>query len=201
MPLTEQSTCFRLRAARRIPQRRRSHGVVLPVVLVILVIITALVVTQVRRTTIDQRMAANAQESVALEAAAKAVLGWCEVEVQKANRGFGGNAPRTMTALPPTAVAAWRTAANWAASSYTPATGASLLGTITATPQCLIEDATDELEGGISNNSDRGTGGRDCRWRKYRTTAQVSIPAPDLPGGVRSYFVQGEMRLYSNLAC
>ena len=91
-----------LSIARRatIPQRRRSHGVVLPVVLVILVIITALVVTQVRRTTIDQRMAANAQESVALEAAAKAVLGWCEVEVQKANRGARRQRTPDQTALP-----------------------------------------------------------------------------------------------------
>lgn len=200
MNITSQSTQFRFRAARRVPQSRRSNGVVLPVVLVILVIITALVVTQVRRTTVDQRMAANAQESVALEAAAKAVLGWCEVEVQRSNRGNPGNAPRSMLAPPATATAAWRTAANWPAFNYTPATGAALLGTISSA-QCLIEDATDELEGGISNDSDRGTGGRDCRWRKYRTTAQVQLPAPDLPGGVRAYFVQGEMRLYSNLAC
>lgn len=181
---------------------RRSNGVVLPVVLVILVIITALVVTQVRRTTVDQRMAANAQESIALEAAAKAVLGWCEVEVQRSNRGLVGvvTAPRSMQAPPATATAAWRTAANWASSSYTPAAGGPLLGTISLA-QCLIEEATDELEGGISNDNDRGTGGRDCRWRKYRTTAQVQLPAPDLPGGIRAYFVQGEMRLYSNLAC
>lgn len=192
-----QSTRFRLRAA-----PRRLYGVVLPVVLVILVIITALVVTQVRRTTVDQRMAANAQESIALEAAAKAVLGWCEVEVQRSNRGIVGvvTAPRSMVAPPAAATAAWRTAANWANSSYTPATGAPLLGTISLA-QCLIEEATDELEGGISNDNDRGTGGRDCRWRKYRTTAQVQLPAPDLPGGIRAYFVQGEMRLYSNLAC
>lgn len=75
--------------------------------------------------------------------------------------------------------------------------------------QCLIEEATDELEGGVSNNDDRGTGGRDCRWRKYRTTAQVQMAAPDflgnaalnVPAGFRAHFVQGEMRLYSNLAC
>lgn len=190
----------------RFTARRHVRGVVLPVVLVILVILTALVVTQVRRTTVDQRMAANAQESVALEAAAKAVLGWCEVELQRSNRGIG-NSPRTMVAPVSTAAAPWQTAPNWTASSYTPAVGVAL-GNINFA-QCLIEDATDELEGGVSNSSNLAPAAPDCRWKKYRTTAQVRIPAPDLPGnavlgvpaGARAYFVQGEMRLYSNLAC
>lgn len=208
----KESRC-RVRAgfirSRSIATRARAAGVVLPIVLVILVILTALVVTQVRRTTVDQRMASNAQESIALEAAAKAVLGWCEVELQRGNRGIAGvNMPRSMIAPPNTATAPWQTAANWVASSYTPATGPALLNNISFA-QCLIEDATDELEGGVSNTSNLGAPTTDCRWRKYRTTAQVQIPAPDLPAnaalgvpaGVRAYFVQGEMRLYSNLAC
>lgn len=178
---------------------RRSNGVVLPIVLVVLVLLTALVVTQVRRTTIDQRMAANAQESVALDGAAKAVLGWCEVDLQRANRGIG-TMPQSILAPASTAVAAWRVPANWGvASAYTPSTGAQLLATATFAT-CLIEDASEELEGDISNNSG-SAGVRDCRWRKYRTTAQVQAPAPDLPGGVRAYFAQGEMRLYSQLPC
>jgi len=186
-------------------------GVVLPVVLVILVIMTALVVTQVKRTTVDQRMAANAQENVSMDAAAKAVLGWCEFQIQRSNRGSLGapiNMPRSMPAPMPPAAAAWRSGPNWVAFSYTPAAGAPLMPGITFA-QCLIEEATDELEGAVSNNDDRGTGGRDCRWRKYRTTAQVQMAAPDflgnaamnIPAGVRAHFVQGEMRLYSNLAC
>ena len=196
-----------LSPARRFTARRHVGGVVLPVVLVILVILTALVVTQVRRTTVDQRMAANAQESVALEAAAKAVLGWCEVELQRANRGTGGNMPRSMTAPVPPATAPWQAAANWTASSYTPAVGIAM-GNVNFA-QCLIEEATDELEGGVSNSSNLAPASPDCRWKKYRTTAQVRVPAPDLPAnpalgvpaGARAYFVQGEMRLYSNLAC
>lgn len=192
---------------RRFTPRRLVRGVVLPVVLVILIILTTLVVTQVRRTTVDQRMAANAQESVALEAAAKAVLGWCEVELQRANRGTGGNMPRSMLAPVSIAAAPWQAVGNWAASSYTPAVGVPM-GNITFA-QCLIENATDELEGGVSNSSDLAPASPDCRWVKYRTTAQVRVPAPDLPAnaalgvpaGQRAYFVQGEMRLYSNLAC
>ena len=205
-----------LSPARRFTARRHVGGVVLPVVLVILVILTALVVTQVRRTTVDQRMAANAQESVALEAAAKAVLGWCEVELQRGNRRgtelVAGvpvpvPLPRTMLAPASTAPAPWRAAANWVASSYTPAVGIAM-GNVNFA-QCLIEDATDELEGGVSNSSNLAPASPDCRFKKYRTTAQVRVPAPDLPAnpalgvpaGVRAYFVQGEMRLYSNLAC
>ena len=189
--------------------RGRQAGVVLPVVLVILVIMTALVVTQVKRTTVDQRMAANAQENVSMDAAAKAVLGWCEFQIQRANRGNPGvNTPRSMPAPMPPAAAAWRSGPNWVAFSYTPAAGAPLMPGVTFA-QCLIEEATDELEGGVSNNDDRGTGGRDCRWRKYRTTAQVQMAAPDflgnaalnVPAGFRAHFVQGEMRLYSNLTC
>ena len=179
----------------------RSKGVVLPIVLIILVILTALVVTQVRRTTVDQRMAANAQESVALDTAAKAVLSWCEADIQRANRGNGTNMPRSMPAPPDnTATAAWLVQANWTNSSYTPTSGTPLANVAAAT--CLIEDATDELEGDIG-------GIRECRWKKYRTTAQVLAPAPDLPAravpfvpaGFRAYFAQGEMRLYSNLVC
>lgn len=129
--------------------------------------------------------------------------------MHRANRGNAGvNMPRSMTAPAPAATAAWRTAANWAGSSYTPSLDETLLAGITSA-RCLIEDATDELEGGVSNNDDRGTGGRDCRWRKYRTTAQVQMAAPDFLGnaglgvlpGFRAHFVQGEMRLYSNLTC
>src|SRR5829696_2478815 len=87
--------------------RNEQRGVVLPVVLIVLVIMTALVVTQVKRTTVDQRMAANAQESVTMDAAAKAVLGWCEYQIQRSNRGIAGvNRPRSMPALPAAAQAA-----------------------------------------------------------------------------------------------
>lgn len=188
----------------------RQNGVVLPIVLVILVILTALVVTQVRRTTVDQRLAANAQESLALDAAAKAVLGWCEAEVFAANMVAGRAMPRMMTAPVAPAPAVWRILANWNAWSYTPATDMGALELLQNITQglCLIEEATGELDGPVGSQTDGGAPSTDCRWRKYRTTAQVRMLAPDLPAqppfipaGERGYFVQGEMRVYSNLAC
>ena len=45
-------------------RRRFAAGVVLPIVLVILTVLTGLVVTQVRRSTVDERLAANTRESI-----------------------------------------------------------------------------------------------------------------------------------------
>ena len=51
-----------------VARRRFAAGVVLPIVLVILTVLTGLVVTQIRRSTIDERLAANTRETVCLTA-------------------------------------------------------------------------------------------------------------------------------------
>ncbi len=56
-------------------------GVVLPVVLVVLTILTGLVVTQVRRSATDERLAANTRESVMMDSAVQTALRWCEWRV------------------------------------------------------------------------------------------------------------------------
>ena len=55
-------------------------GVVLPVVLVVLTVLTGLVVTQVRRGALDERLAGNTRR-VNLDGAAQTVLRWCEARV------------------------------------------------------------------------------------------------------------------------
>jgi Tfp pilus assembly protein PilX len=52
-------------------------GVVLPVVLVVLTVLTGLVVTQIRRAALDERLAGNTRESVQLDSAVQTVLRWC----------------------------------------------------------------------------------------------------------------------------
>ena len=64
--------------------RRRMIGVVLPVVLVVLTVLTGLIVAQVRRGAIDERLAANATETVMLDSAAQTVLRWCEARIVSA---------------------------------------------------------------------------------------------------------------------
>ncbi len=53
-------------------------GVVLPVVLVVLTVLTGLIVTQVRRNAMDERLAANTRETVQLDNSVQTVLRWCE---------------------------------------------------------------------------------------------------------------------------
>lgn len=173
--------------------RRRHGGVVLPVVLVILTVLTGLVVSQVRRGTIDERLAANTRESVMLDDAAQSALRFCEWQLTR-------RPSNTATAPSSAGVAAWNVAANWTtAASSLDFTGLSLMGVAgSGDPACVIEDATCELQAEIGRNSvTPGTGcnGINHRWRKFRITARVRVVAPDLPAGWRETMSQSEVRL------
>lgn len=176
---------------------RRMMGVVLPVVLVVLTVLTGLVVTQIRRNAVDERLSANTRESIQLDSAAQTVLRWCEAAVTTAPLNV-----RTVNTEPPTAPPAWdRLHANWAPGP----TSFNFLGTsaqlglpnTNVDPSCVIEAATCELLPPISPTGQTltGCGGIDPRWRKFRITARVSIPAPDM-GGTRFTFAQSEVRLF-----
>jgi hypothetical protein len=62
----------------------------------------------------------------------------------------------------------------------------------------VIEDATCELVPPISETGQNHSGcrGIDSRWRKFRITARVTVPAPDLVAGNRVMFSQSELRLW-----
>jgi hypothetical protein len=170
---------------------RRMLGVVLPIVLVVLTVLTGLIVAQVRRGTVDERLAANATETVLLDSAAQTVLRWCEARIVTAPLD-------TVTVAPGVGVPAWRVAANWTTTTNSlDFAGVDLLPGINANPSCVIEEATCELTPPISPTGQVTTGcnGIDPRWRKYRITARVSVPAFDM-GGNRFMFAQSEMRVY-----
>lgn len=172
-------------------------GVVLPVVLVVLTVLTGLVVTQIRRNAVDERLAANTRETIQLDSAVQTVLRWCEAAVTVA--------PQNIITVPleaPTAAPAWdRNSANWADATSLNFTGsAAQLGfppSLNTDPSCVIEAATCELLPPISptGQAATGCGGIDPRWRKFRITARVSTPAPDM-GGNRQMFAQSEVRLF-----
>jgi hypothetical protein len=182
----------RISRSRRVV-RSRMIGVVLPVVLVILTVLTGLVVTQVRRGTTDERLAANARESVLLDGAVQTYLRICEDAVMRTPFNIvnvSGNATTP----------AWHIAGNWADGSSLNVTGMTLVTGMQGDPTCIVEDATAELQP-IASRTGMDEGGGitlDPRWRKYRITARIRIDAPDLPGGFREMMSQSELRLYTN---
>lgn len=179
--------------ARRSSLPRHSLGVVLPIVLVILTVLTGLVVSQVRRGTIDERLAANARESVMLDDAAQTVLRFCEFQVVR-------RPLNTALASGAAGIAAWNVAANWTtASTSLDFTGINLMqGAGAIDPACVVEDATCELQPEIGRNGmgpGAGCNGIHHRWRKFRITSRVRINAPDLPLGWREVMSQSDVRL------
>lgn len=173
--------------------RPRMIGVVLPVVLVILTVLTGLIVTQVRRGTTDERLAANARESVLLDGAVQTYLRICEDAIMRTPFNIVNVAGNPTTP-------AWRIAGNWADASSLNVTGITLVTGMSGDPTCIVEDATCDLQPPISPTGMNASGcnGIDARWRKFRITARIRIDAPDLPGGVREMMSQSELRLYTN---
>lgn len=179
--------------------RRLDAGVVLPIVLVILTVLTGLVVTQIRRSTIDERLAANTRETVVLDSAVQTALRWCEARIV--------SAPNDTVTIPVNVdapgVPPWTPAnATWNNDAVSlNFVGSNLLPGAPTDPVCIIEDATCELLPPISPTGQNGGGcnGIDDRWRKFRITARVQTNAADLVGllnATRSMFAQSEIRLY-----
>lgn len=163
----------------------------LPVVLVLMTVLIAVVVAQMKRSGADERIAANARETTALEDAAQTTLRWCEGLVVERPRNI-------VTAGGTTATPAWRVASNWGDATSVVFTGTTLLRGMTADPACVIEDATCDLQPPVSPTGldTDGCNGIDSRWRKFRITARVRIEAPDLPNGQRESLAQSELRLF-----
>jgi Tfp pilus assembly protein PilX len=169
----------------------RSRGVVLPVVLVILTILTGLVVTQLQRNTIDERLAANARETLMIDGALQTALRWCEYRVTVRPR-------ETQLAAGDGTTPAWNIAANWGDATSLNFTGMVLVAGAALEPACVIEDVTDELVPVTTGRSGRveARAGIDPRFRKYRVTARVRVAAPEMANGWREMMAQSDLRLY-----
>jgi hypothetical protein len=179
--------------SRIVQGRQRRSGVVLPVVLVVLTVLTGMVIAQMKRTATDERVAANVRETVMLDNAVQTTLRWCEWHVIERP----GN---TVNVAGTAAAPAWRIAANWSDTTSLNFPGVALVPGMSGDPACVIEDATCELQPPISPTGmdTNGCNGIDSRWRKFRVTARVRITAPDLPNGVREMMAQSELRLFAD---
>lgn len=178
-------------AARR--PRLIQRGVILPIVLVVMMVVTTLVITHVRRGIVDERLAANWSSSITNTTATESVLRMCELRVISVERHAWD------TVLPSgqfkvTQTPAWR-------SSLTPnqlktVPPADLPAGATA-GVCIIENATEELAPdtnyGGGNEQNRGQSGIEPNVRKYRFTAVLTYPDSTAFGGV-TYRSQSEVR-------
>jgi hypothetical protein len=146
-----------------IPQSLQ-QGIVLPIVLVMMVILTSLVISQVRRGTVDQRLAVNSRDYAFAEAALQTVLRRCEAELLEV-----GDA-----AAPAVGNPAWRDPNEWATKTLELDSDDAVAFPAVENYGCLLENATDEMPPAItsSNLSDES---RNEDMRKYRITARVVL--------------------------
>jgi Tfp pilus assembly protein PilX len=167
------------------PARARGErGFVLAVVLVLLLSLTLVVTTQVRRATSGQAISTNSSEYVLAEAAAHSVLRFCEAAVMQ-SIGQPQSVRVTTPGVRGVDQAAWRTAAKWTASAVDfGASGVAFPGV--QAYQCLFEDATGDLVPSmLANDINRESvapnavcevqAGVNPRLCKYRVTARVVL--------------------------
>jgi hypothetical protein len=166
-------------------------GIVLPVVLVVLVVVTTLVLTQVRRGTVDERLAANWSRVISGETAAESTLRWCEMEVRGEPRFYD----LVVLAADHVATPSWRSNL-WNQPDSILTIDANLRPPGATSAACIVENATEELGCNSTQGQDDmgGTGCRSPYFRKYRITAQVIFPDATALGNV-VYRSQSEVRL------
>lgn len=149
------------------------RGIVLPVVLVMLLMMTVTVIFLMRRGTVDERIAFNVRQVTTLDTATQHALRTCERLLWcHLNDNPDCDLPRT-PAPAAGSTAAWRVASNWnrvAILGNGATEVASLFGPDVQAARCLIEDATDEMEK-IGDTVDDPMKLAD--WVKFRITAEV----------------------------
>lgn len=183
----------------------KARGIVLPVVLVMLVLMTVVVLFMSRRSAVDERLAFNVRGTVTLETAAQYALRWCELALWnappdiKTNVGFGASKDQTVRAMDApgsSATAAWRVAANWNAEAMNLPTDAFSGFTPVTSAQCLIENARAELDIPTYADGSEGLTLDDTR-RKYRLTTKVVGPI-GIDGVQVAAHAQSEVRMNFN---
>lgn len=133
----------------------RQRGIVLPVVLVLLVVLTSLVLMQIRRGTLDQQLSINSRGYTLTETAAQSVLRWCEARAIAVTRNTALTKVPTVDAPIASDAAAWTVVSNWTTEApyYVSVANVAFPGVATDTTSdgstganCLFEDASQELE-------------------------------------------------------
>ena len=173
--------------------RRQQGGFTLVLALILLMVITLVVVFQVRRSTTDQRLAANLREQVVLDQSTDTVLRWCEGMVVSTYRnGNTLNVINTPVGNKP----AWIDANNFAASNpYFYSYPDALASDHIASEGCLIE--TLPVTAALVASSDLPEGNSGTGVLRFRLTARVvySADTPALVSASHTDLLQSELRL------
>jgi Tfp pilus assembly protein PilX len=172
---------------------RRQGGIALVTALVLLIVLTALGLSSLKRGVTEERSSRANRRFVAAETAALTALRWCEAEILRN--------PRAQVTVPATNagdIPAWTVPGNWA-----PGKALAFTGTEALLPgytlACLIEDARDDLVapltygGGSMETNANNTGAEiSARMIKYRITVRVQTSA--LLDASPPLYLQSELR-------
>lgn len=172
-------------------QLRNQRGVVLPIVLVVMMVVTMLIVTQVRRGTVDERLASNWNRMISQQTAAESLLRYCEARILRSDEvRLWQNVVRSESYTDLTGPA-WR---NVAAGDVLPL-AANILPMGATGGFCVVENATEELGGNtFQESTNAGSDGiRDPYLWKYRFTLVVVFPDASAFGSVTQR-TQSEVR-------
>lgn len=170
--------------------RRRVRGVVLPIVLVVMMVVTMLVVTQVRRGTVDERMAGNWTRAIEGQARAESLLRYCEASMFAANNEQAKNRRNlVLTENYNQGTPAWKS--NLPANGAIPFAADVLPAGATAT--CVVEDASSDLLPSFYQQRSGTAGVPLAELLKYRFTVSLTMPDANLFGST-VYTVQSEVR-------
>jgi hypothetical protein len=175
--------------------REVQAGVVLPIVLVVMMVVTTLVLTQVRRGTVDERLAGNWSRAISGQTAAESLVRYCEARLfaggyeQAKLWKRSANLPRSEDFV---GTPVWRSNLN--ANQFV-TIEPSLLTPLGATAgRCVLEDATSELNGSVyPQDNNHGRSVVDPFLWKYRFTVIVSFADATAFGDV-TYRAQSEVR-------
>jgi hypothetical protein len=174
-------------------RQSQQGGFTLILALILLMVITLVVVFQVRRSTTDQRLAANLREQVVLDQSTDTVLRWCEGMVVSTYRGGG---TLNVISTPAGSKPAWINSANFSSSSaYFYSYPDTLAGDHISSEGCLIEALP--IAAASVDSSELPGGNSGAGVLRFRITARVVFDAdtPALVAASHTDLLQSELRL------
>lgn len=173
----------------------RQRGVVLPIVLVVMMVVTMLIITQVRRGTVDERLASNWNRAISQQAAAESLLRYCEARILRADEvRLWRDVVRSENYKDPVDGGSGPAWANVAPGDVLPL-AADILPQGATSGFCVVENASEELGGNtFQESTNAGSDGiRDPYLWKYRFTLVVVFPDSTAFGSVTQR-TQSEVR-------